>query len=136
MRLEPKSAHLSHNVGFLATALLLVALLSAAGCGGIAGGTPQNQTPNQSGSTVHPTAHSVTLTWNPSPSSVIGYDVYRSTQSGISYTLLNSGPVSTTSFTDSTVTKGQTYFYVVTAVDSALVQSGFSNEVFVTIPST
>jgi fibronectin type 3 domain-containing protein len=134
MRLEPKSAHLGHNVGFLANALLLVALLSAAGCG-ITGGAPQNQTPNQSGVTVHPTAHSVALTWNPSTSRVIGYNVYRSTQSGASYTLLNSGPVSTTSFTDSAVTNGQTYFYVVTAVDSALVQSGYSNEVFATIPS-
>lgn len=80
------------------------------------------------------TAHSATLSWNPSKSVVVGYRVYRSSQSGTSYALLTSTLVPGTSFVDSKVEKGQTYFYVVTAVDAESNESGFSNEAFATIP--
>ena len=48
---------------------------------------------------------------------------------------MNSSPVSTTTYTDNSVLAGQTYFYVVTAVDSRNVESVHSNEVSTTIPS-
>src|SRR5205823_2292337 len=55
--------------------------------------------------------HSVDLSWSPSTSVVVGYNVYRGTQSGGPYTLINSGLVATTIFTDTTVQNGTTYFY-------------------------
>jgi fibronectin type 3 domain-containing protein len=66
---------------------------------------------------------------------VVGYNVYRGTQSGGPYTKLNSSPVSATTCTDSSVKAGQTYFYVVTAADSSNVESAYSNEVSASIPS-
>jgi fibronectin type 3 domain-containing protein len=39
-----------------------------------------------------------------------------------------------TNYADNTVLSGQTYFYVVTAVDANNVESGYSNEVSAAIP--
>lgn len=78
-------------------------------------------------------AHSVALNWKASTSSnVVGYNIYRGSISG-SYGLLNSMD-STTSYTDSTVQNGQTYFYVVTAVNSAGAESPYSNPAEALIP--
>ena len=87
-----------------------------------------------SGTGVQPIAHSVTLNWTASTSTVSGYNVYRSTVSGGPYTKLNSSPIATTTFVDTTVQSGQTYFYVVTSVDSSGVESVNSNEVSATVP--
>jgi hypothetical protein len=87
------------------------------------------------GSGVQPVPHSSTLSWNPSTSSVTGYFAYRGTTSGGPYTKLNSSATASTSFTDSTVQSGQTYFYVVTSVDSSGVESDYSNQVSGTIPT-
>jgi fibronectin type 3 domain-containing protein len=76
----------------------------------------------------------VALTWNASTSTVSGYNVYRSTVSGSSYTKINSSLVTTLSYTDSTVQNGTTYFYVTTAVDSSGFESADSNEVSAAIP--
>jgi len=82
-----------------------------------------------------PISHSVTLDWIPSTSPVIGYNVQRGTVSGGPYTLLNSSLVTTTLYQDSSVQSGQTYYYVVTAVDSSNVESTYSNEASATIPT-
>jgi hypothetical protein len=100
---------------------------SISGCSGIA---------TQSGVNGQVTGPSATLSWSPSSSAAVGFRVYRSTQSGTAYTLLTSTLVPGTSFVDTTVAKGRTYFYVVTAVDDQFERSGFSNKVFVTIPSS
>ena len=81
-----------------------------------------------------PIPHSVTLSWVPSTSTVIGYNAYRATVSGGPYNQLNSSPVTTDSFTDSNVQSGQTYYYVVTSVDSNNVESSYSTEVSAAIP--
>jgi len=81
-----------------------------------------------------PTAHSVTLNWNASTSAVVGYNVYRAAQPGGPYTKLNSSPIRPTSYADSAAQAGQTYFYVVTAVDGSGVESRFSNKVQVSVP--
>jgi Abnormal spindle-like microcephaly-assoc'd, ASPM-SPD-2-Hydin len=79
--------------------------------------------------------HSVGLGWDPSASSgVTGYFVYRGTTNGGPYTKQNSTQVAATAFTDSNVTAGQQYFYVVTAIDSGDVESAFSNQATATIP--
>ena len=87
-----------------------------------------------SGSATTPVSHSVTLNWTASTSTVVGYFVYRGTQSGGPYTKLQSTSVPGTSVTDSTVQSGATYYYVVTAVDSSGVESAYSNEVTAVIP--
>ena len=87
-----------------------------------------------SGTGVAPLQHSAALTWSASTSAVAGYNVYRSTVSGGSYTRINSSLVASASYTDSTVQSGTTYFYVTTAVDSSGMESVYSNEVPATIP--
>jgi hypothetical protein len=87
------------------------------------------------GSGVTTTSHSVTLNWTASASTVAGYNVYRSSVSGGQYTKLNSSLITGTTFTDSAVQAGQTYYYVTTAVDSSNVESADSNEVSAVIPT-
>lgn len=77
----------------------------------------------------------VTLSWVASTSSVVGYNVYRGTVSGGPYSSkLTSSPVATLTFTDSSVVAGQTYYYVVTAVNSSGVESADSSPASATVP--
>jgi len=78
--------------------------------------------------------HSVALTWTASTSTVIGYNTYSGTTSGGPYAKLTSAPEASTAYTDSTVQAGQTYYYVVTAVNSANEESAYSTQVSATIP--
>lgn len=74
------------------------------------------------------TTHSVDLSWIASTSpNVAGYNVYRGTVSGGPYTMLNTSLVAGTTYTDSTVQSGQTYYYVATAVDTSGNQSAYSS---------
>jgi Cep192 domain 4/Abnormal spindle-like microcephaly-assoc'd, ASPM-SPD-2-Hydin len=87
------------------------------------------------GTGVSSTAHSVALNWAASSSSgVTGYYVYRSTLSGSSYTRITSSVVNALKYTDATVSSGETYYYVVTAVNSSGAESGQSAEVHAVIP--
>jgi Abnormal spindle-like microcephaly-assoc'd, ASPM-SPD-2-Hydin len=79
--------------------------------------------------------HSVALQWSPSSSSVMGYFVYRSTIAGGPFAKLNTSPEVSTSYSDSSVAGGTTYYYAVTSVGPNNVESGYSNPVSVTIPS-
>ena len=87
-----------------------------------------------SGTGVQTVSHSVTLTWTASTSTVSGNNIYRSTVSGGPYTKMNSTLVTATTYVDTTVQSGQTYFYVATAVDSSGVESADSTEVSATVP--
>jgi|HubBroStandDraft_6_1064221.scaffolds.fasta_scaffold19405_1 hypothetical protein len=87
-----------------------------------------------SGTGAQAVAHSVTLTWTASTSTVSGYNIYRSTVTGGPYTKLTSTPVAATTYVDSAVQASQTYFYVVTSVDSSGVESADSPEVSATVP--
>ena len=58
-----------------------------------------------------------------------GYNVYRSTTSGGTYTRLNGTLLSNSNYTDNSVTNGTTYYYVVTAVDTSSNESDNSGEV-------
>jgi fibronectin type 3 domain-containing protein len=78
--------------------------------------------------------HNVTLSWKPSTSAVVGYYVYR--RGGASGVIrLNFAPVSATSYVDSTVSAGQTYFYVTKAVNAKGAESAPSNEVRADVPT-
>ncbi len=83
-----------------------------------------------------PTQYTVKLTWDASTSPVSGYRVYRSTTSGTSYSPLFSTPLNELSFSDSNVSDGDTYYYVVTAVDASGVESTYSNQVTANIPAS
>jgi fibronectin type 3 domain-containing protein len=87
-----------------------------------------------SGTGVQLIAHSAALNWTASTSVVTGYNVYRGTVSGGPYAKLNSSLIALTIYTDSTVQSGQTYFYVVTAVDASNVESAYSTEISAIIP--
>jgi hypothetical protein len=78
----------------------------------------------------------VQLTWNASSSVVVGYRVYRSTTSGSFYSPLFSTPLNALTFDDSTVTSGDTYYYVVTAVDANGVESVYSNQATANVPAS
>jgi Abnormal spindle-like microcephaly-assoc'd, ASPM-SPD-2-Hydin/Viral BACON domain len=105
--------------------------------------TVTSNTPNSptmvatSGTGTAAVQHSVTLSWVASTSStVVGYNIYRGSVSGGPYAVLNSTPNPGLTYTDASVVGGQTYYYVVTAVDGSGNESVVSNEVAVTIPTT
>ncbi len=65
---------------------------------------------------------------------MIGYNLYRGTQSGGPYAKLNSSPLSGTSYTDSNTVSGTTYYYVSTSLNADSQESQYSNEASATIP--
>ena len=86
------------------------------------------------------TSYSVTLSWNQSPSpdtagnEILGYNIFRSTTSGGPYQQLNSTVIAGTTYADTTVADGTTYYYVATVVDSSNAQSGYSTQIVAVIP--
>jgi len=96
----------------------------------IAGDSPQNVPLSGMGVTMH----NLQVSWDASSSSVVGYFVYSSSQSGGPYTLLNAAPspLPPPSFPVS-VQGGQTWYFIVTAVDANQVESVPSNEVAKTL---
>jgi hypothetical protein len=83
--------------------------------------TPPTIPTGLAGVSGHQTA---SLTWNPStdpvPGLLVGYNVYRSTQAGTGFTLLNkNGPQPNPGYQDGNLANGTTYFYKVSAVDAA-----------------
>jgi len=79
--------------------------------------------------------HRVTLTWRASTSKhVIGYNIYRGNRSGGPYIKINAALDPSTHDIDYKVRAGATYYYVVTAVNSARVESAHSNQVKAVIP--
>jgi hypothetical protein len=79
--------------------------------------------------------HLAALSWVSGGGSPVGYFVYRSATSGGPYTRLNAAVDSNTSYTDSAVSAGQSFYYVVTAVGANNAESPYSNEVSATIPT-
>jgi len=69
------------------------------------------------------------LDWDDnSESDLSGYNVYRSETSGDNYSQINSSLVGSSDYTDNSVSNGNTYYYVVTAVDASSNESNNSNE--------
>jgi glycosidase len=74
-------------------------------------------------------ATSIGLSWTaPSDSDLYGYIVYRSTESGNAYSEVGRTDAATPKFTDTGLTSGTTYYYVVKALDQANNLSTASNE--------
>ncbi|MGA2003306.1 MAG: choice-of-anchor D domain-containing protein [Terriglobales bacterium] len=79
-------------------------------------------------------SHYVDLTWNSEGGDVAGYNIFRGTVSGGPYEQINGSLDTSTSYTDNTVVGGASYYYVATAVNTEGQQSGYSNQIEVTIP--
>jgi fibronectin type 3 domain-containing protein len=79
--------------------------------------------------------HSVLLNWSASISpNLMNYNVYRGTTTGGPYGVATTlGLV--TSYVDSNVQVGQTYYYVTTVVDDTGAESGYSNEASAVVPN-
>jgi hypothetical protein len=78
-------------------------------------------------------SESVTLNWNASTSDIVGYNIYRVLADG-TYAEINNAPLVLTNYTDTNLQSGQTYTYVVTAVNSDNVESDYSDPTIATIP--
>ncbi len=77
--------------------------------------------------------NTVALSWDEnSEPDLAGYNVYRSQIPGGPYTRINGSVLVDTSYSDSAVSNGTTYYYVVTAEDTSSNESVYSNEVPVT----
>ncbi len=85
------------------------------------------------------TSHQIELSWSsPAGSSdpVMGYNIYRAAGGTTSYQRLNSSPVGPTTYTDSAVTSGKAYVYMVKSVDGAGTESPASNTSTATVPAS
>lgn len=79
----------------------------------------------------------VSLIWDPNDEpDLAGYHVYRSEIPRTGYRRLTTEPVRATTFTDRTVARATTYYYVITAVDTAATpnESLSSNEAIARVP--
>jgi hypothetical protein len=80
-------------------------------------------------------SHSVSLDWNPSSSTVVGYHIYRGTSSSGPFSRITGSLIGSLNYLDAGVEAGAEYFYVVTAVEASGAESAFSNVVFAAIPN-
>jgi fibronectin type 3 domain-containing protein len=82
-------------------------------------------------------SYEVNLNWQAPASSsdpAVGYNVYRSSNGGSSYQLLNSSVDAQMSYTDTTVQASMAYIYYVESVDAEGNASSPSNVTNITIP--
>jgi Abnormal spindle-like microcephaly-assoc'd, ASPM-SPD-2-Hydin len=79
-------------------------------------------------------AHSVSLSWTDGDTGVTGYNTYVASVSGGPYLKLTSTSIAGTSYVDSSVQSGRTYYYVVTALDSTNQESTYSSEIAAIVP--
>lgn len=90
--------------------------------------TPQNLLATTNGTT------SVNLTWTAVPNTTT-YSIFRSTTSGSGYNLIATIASSVTAYSNSGLSAGTAYFYVITADSSSGVRSVYSNEASVRLIS-
>lgn len=100
----------------------------------VSNATNSPATATLSGSGTATLQHTATLNWQ-ATANATGYNVYRSTVTGGPYTRLNSVLNAATSYADSTVASGTTYYYVVTDVSSSGMESAYSSQVTAGIPT-
>ncbi len=78
-------------------------------------------------------AASAVVAWDAPTGTITGYNIYRSTTSGVFTAKLNAAPITALTYTDTTVVAGTTYFYVVRAVNGTG-ESPNSNQITVVVP--
>jgi hypothetical protein len=87
-----------------------------------------------SGTGIASSGHSVALSWNSSSSAVAGYNVYVGSTSHGPFSLLNTSPVPSTSYVDTNVQAGSTYYFYITSVNSSYQESAPSASVQASVP--
>lgn len=81
-------------------------------------------------------AHAAILSWTASTTPNATYNVYRATSAAGPFTTpVNSSPITGTTYTDTSVVAGQSYYYVATAVAGGTESADSSPPVLATIPS-
>jgi hypothetical protein len=89
---------------------------------------PVPRTPT--GLTASPGVHTIELSWEANEEDdLAGYNLYRSTTSGGGYEKVNTSPITDITYQDDDITTGVPYYYVLSAVDVASLESGASPEV-------
>ncbi len=86
------------------------------------------------GTGVAQTSHSVDLSWDAATGSPVGYNVYRGAAEAGPFSQINSALNSSTTFTDSSVVAGATYYYVAAAINAKGQESAYSNVAQAVIP--
>jgi len=82
-----------------------------------------------------PSSSVANLIWEFSLSpDITGYNIYRASVTGGPYTKIASVSAGTSNYSDPSVQSATTYFYVITAVGQASLESPYSNEVSIVIP--
>ncbi|MBP5468534.1 MAG: hypothetical protein J6Z11_04745, partial [Candidatus Riflebacteria bacterium] len=82
-------------------------------------------------------SNGVTLNWNTSTSNAVTlskYYIYRSKTSGSGYTKIGEVNAGTTTYLDTSVFGGSTYYYVITDVDTNGIESPYSKEINILYP--
>lgn len=80
-------------------------------------------------------AHQITISWDPSPGPISGYNIRRGTALGNEGSVpLNAVPVVATSYTDNAVYPGQVYSYIVNAVYNGVESAGSIDIVTAPVP--
>jgi hypothetical protein len=79
-------------------------------------------------------SHSVDLFWDAATGGAVGYNLYRGTAEAGPFSQINSALNSSTTFTDSSVAAGATYYYVAAAVNAKGEESAYSNVAQAVIP--
>lgn len=93
----------------------------ASGYSNEASATPLAVPAAATGLVATPENGAVSLAWSGVADNATGYNVKRATVNGGPYTIVNAGVVTGTTYTDSSLINGDTYYYVVSAVDGTLV---------------
>ena len=84
-----------------------------------------------------PVSNTAILAWDSvADAAVTGYSVYYGTASGVYFQAVGSGisAGNVTTYTLTGLTRGNRYYFAVTAYDTAGLESGYSNEVSKVIP--
>lgn len=117
------------------TSLLGLVMLVAVGAmlGSCTGGGGGDSTPPAAQAPA--ATASLTFQWDPvAVSDLAGYKIYRSTTAGAYGSPIATLSASTTTYQMTNLTKGETYFFAVSAYDTSGNESPFSNEQSRTIP--
>jgi Abnormal spindle-like microcephaly-assoc'd, ASPM-SPD-2-Hydin/Transmembrane protein 131-like N-terminal len=130
----PITLSTGHNTSFTAVFAPLTAGNLAGSISVVSTATNSPAMVTLSGSGVQSTSHSANLAWSDSSTALAGFNIYRGTTTGGPYTKVNSALIPTSTYTDTSVQSGTTYYYVTTAVDSTGLESTYSNEGVALIP--
>jgi hypothetical protein len=124
----------SGNFNFFSLSILAFLLASCASIAGCIGITSAPKT-STSTSPSQPAGHFVTLTWvPPSATDVAAYNVYRSKSAVGPFLRMATIVAAENEYVDNSVQAGETYYYVLTSVSLAGMESADSTQAIAPVP--